>query len=167
MGLLGYSRRAFAWFFPLFIILFVSVDQSRCQGLPFLPGTGSINWGWARITPEVQIGYQKLGLNFNMPAPIGSTLDLQLRDANLWTGSLAAVVDSPFAWSFVLRAQANAKRNVTVFESQRVRASGHGAGHMDRNSIGMVGDRRSSAVSVEEQLFCTGRVEARPPGLEP
>jgi len=79
---------------------------------------GSIDWGWARITPEVQIGYQKLGLSFNMPAPIGSTLDLELRNANIWTGSLAAVVDCPSAWSAALRAQANAQKNVTVFESQ-------------------------------------------------
>jgi len=118
MGLPSYARKAFIWSLPLFIILFVFADKSPGQGLPPFPGMGPIDWGWARITPEVQVGYQKFGLNFNMPAPIGSTLDVQLRDANLWTGSLAAVVDCPLAWSVALRAQANAKKNVTVFESQ-------------------------------------------------
>jgi len=91
------------------------MGTSRGQDLPLLSRMGSIDWGWARITPEVQIGYQKLGLSFNMPAPIGSTLDLELRNANIWTGSLAAVVDCPSAWSAAVRAQANAQRNVTVF----------------------------------------------------
>jgi hypothetical protein len=80
-----------------------------------------------RITPEVQVGYQKLGLNFNLPAttlsdsipPFPSTLDLQFRNADLWVGAVGLLIDCPHRLlSAEIKAQANAKKRIDVFERE-------------------------------------------------
>jgi hypothetical protein len=75
-----------------------------------------------RITPSVQIGFQNIGLNFDLPiyvpnpvAPPTESLKLQLKDANVWVGGLGITAYFPTGLSITVRGQANAQRGVTVF----------------------------------------------------
>jgi hypothetical protein len=100
-------------------------SSAQAQDLSALAGLGSSLTNGVSFTPQIQVGYQRLGLSFNLPAStdIGlsmwpSTLDLQLRKADLWVGSLGAVVDFPSRVSFSLTCQANAKKNAEVYEKE-------------------------------------------------
>lgn len=119
------GRKFFVCLFTLFILIGV-VKNASAHGWPEIPGLQSLNLGGIRIVPEVQIGYENFSLNFNLPAatlqsplpPFPSTLDLQLKDANLWIGSLSAAFYFPSALSFELIARANAKKDVNVQENE-------------------------------------------------
>lgn len=123
MELLTRVRRSLIWWLPLVIIV-MGFHYAVAQGLPTSFGLESFSLGQVRISPEIQVGYQRLGLNFNLPAFVPgtlispATLDLQLKKADLWVGSVGIRADLPSGLSLAIYGQANAKRNVTVFESQ-------------------------------------------------
>jgi hypothetical protein len=116
-------RKGLVWALPLVIVL-IAVHPALAQDWAMVPGLGSINLGSATITPEIQVGYERLGLSFNLPASTGSlavssvTLDLQLQDAYLWVGSVGAVAAFPSGLSLALKGQTNAKRDVTIYEPE-------------------------------------------------
>lgn len=86
------------------------------------------------IGSEFQAGFEKLALNFNLPAAASvaplpnrpATLDVKFLDAELWVGSLALAIDCPSGLSAVIKGQANAKRNIRVFEREEWAFAGDG-----------------------------------------
>lgn len=91
------------------------------EGLPGATTSGSglssatFGSGDLTITPAVQVGYQKIGLNFNLPLPyLYSGLDLSFKDANMWIGSLGVTADWASGFFLSLKAQGNAKRRITI-----------------------------------------------------
>jgi len=84
-----------------------------------VPGLGSIDVGGMRLMPNVRVGYQKIGLNFNLPVPSGiaffgdnsAPIDLQLTDANVWVGAVSLEGRVSPRLSLFLNGEANAKRN--------------------------------------------------------
>jgi len=125
MGTMNIARRLVVWWLPLITILAVA-NSAPAQGLFPIPGPQSLDFTGVRLIPEVQIGYQQLGLNFNLPAttlttglpPFPSTLDLQFQDVNLWVGAVGLLIDSPYRLSAEIKGQANAKRRINVFERE-------------------------------------------------
>lgn len=100
-------------------------STAQAQDLSGLAGLGSSLTNGVTVTPQVQVGYQKLGLNFNLPAlrdpgPLAwpSTLDLELRKADLWLVALEADVDFPSGLTFGLKAQTNFRKNASAYERQ-------------------------------------------------
>ena len=81
-----------------------------------------ISLGGIRVRPTLRIGYQSLGLNFTIPAfahedNSPAPLDLSLRNANVWVGSVRLDIElSPGLFLFAA-GDANAKRNITVITS--------------------------------------------------
>jgi hypothetical protein len=108
------------------VIIFAAANESPAQGLLAIPGAQSLDLTGVRIIPKIQIGYQKLGLNFNLPAstlippaaPFPSSLDLKFQDADLWVGTVALAIDCPSRLSAEIKGQANAKRRINVFERE-------------------------------------------------
>ncbi len=71
----------------------------------FVPWLNSCNpacWG-VGIRPSLKFGYERLGVNFNLPVPFsgafgivlstGSSLDVQLRDTGVWVGEAGVDAD--------------------------------------------------------------------------
>lgn len=107
------------------LVILAMVSTAQAQGLPGLAGLGSSLTNGVTVTPQVQVGYQKLGLNFNLPAlrdpgPLAwpSTLDLELRKADLWLVALEADVDFPSGLTFALKGQTNFRKNASAYERQ-------------------------------------------------
>jgi len=89
--------------------------------LASVPGLGSFDVAGLRLTPNVRVGHQWIGLNFNLPAssalPFVSSgesaaIDIQLTDAHVWTGSVGLESRLSPRLSLSLNAEANAKRSV-------------------------------------------------------
>ncbi|MBI5568613.1 MAG: hypothetical protein HY914_01575 [Desulfomonile tiedjei] len=121
-------RTVLVWGLPLVIILAVT-GQAPAQGAPSILVPESSIFAGVRIVPHVQIGYEKLALNFNLPAWSNilnwpNTLDLKFRDANLWVGSLGAALEFPSGLGLAIEGQANAKRNITVYEREEFEEGG-------------------------------------------
>jgi len=95
---------------------------------PSFPRLGSFNIGDMRFTAVARVGYQWIGLNFNLPTlstltqipwrPPSAPIDIQLRDAGVWTG--AAGVEGRLApWlSLFANAEANAKKDAGAVTSE-------------------------------------------------
>ena len=74
------------------------------------------------VRPSVRVGYSKMGLNLNFPIPFdfGSLIrpiDLQILDANLWTGAVLLEVDVTSGVRLFFIGQGNSQRNATVIAS--------------------------------------------------
>jgi hypothetical protein len=111
------------------------------QGLLMLPGLGSLGFEGVKITPSVQVGYQRISLNFTLPTvvpriyPRAGTLDLQFQDSNTWVGSVGIVADCPSGFSLAIKGQANARRNITVAEPTELQLAGTGNVFWDGNHM--------------------------------
>ncbi len=113
------------------LVVLAVVSTTQAQDFSALTGQGTSLANGVRVTPQMQVGYQRLGLSFNLPAfldtwigPWPSTLDLELRKADLWCGSLEVVVDFPSGLSFGLKGQTNARTNASVYEKQEYEEGG-------------------------------------------
>jgi hypothetical protein len=118
--------RWFLWVLP--VLLIATFSSSACalglfgtgeRGGSFLesvPGLGSLDVGGMKLTPSVRVGHQWIGLNFNLPTlsgfrPLGpvAPIDIQLRDAHVWVGSVELEGRLFPALSFFVNAEGNAK----------------------------------------------------------
>jgi hypothetical protein len=111
------------------LVVIAVTGTARAQDWSALAGLGPSFASGITITPQVEAGYQRLGLSFNLPAtrPFSSwpsTLDLALRKADLWCGSLDAIVDFPSGLSFGLKGQTNAPSRAYVYEGQEYTGGG-------------------------------------------
>ena len=108
------------------------IAHAQAPGMPF--GLGSQWIAGVRVTPSVQIGFQSIGLNFDLPifipyqssAPPTESLSLQLLDANVWIGGVGLKADFPSGLSLIVKGQANAKRDIQVFTPQDSQGQGIG-----------------------------------------
>ncbi len=108
-----------------FSILYASV--SSAQLLPIPSGFG-LNFGAVKITPFAQVGYKKFGLNLNLPLTNDEgaffatppALDLNLRDARAWIGSVGFDARIPAGLFLTLRAEGSASKNIDVITGQNV-----------------------------------------------
>jgi hypothetical protein len=90
-----------------------------------VPGLGSFDVGGMRLTPNVRVGFQWMGLNFNLPTldalqfgPTGAApIDIQLKDARVWVGSVGLEAQLSPALSLFVNAEANAKRTASAVTS--------------------------------------------------
>jgi hypothetical protein len=94
---------------------FMSMPSFFPQGLQ-----GAVSLGDFVVRPEVRVGYQKIGLNFNIPAfsqldSMPAPIDLSVKDANVWVGAVRLEVDFWRNWFLFGSLEGNAQRNVTVF----------------------------------------------------
>jgi|GEM_PF-491446 len=95
--------------------------------LASIPGFGSLDVGRMQLIPSIRVGYQRIGLNFNLPVPApfnyanagdgSAPIDLQLTDANVWVGAVSLEGRVSPNLSFFLKAEANAKRNAGTVTS--------------------------------------------------
>lgn len=106
-------------------IILSAVAMAQAQDLSGFSGVGNLVADGVTVTPEIQFGYQRLGLSFNLPAirqsilfPRDSTLDLAVRNGNLWCGALDVVADLPSGLSVGVKGQVNARNNANAYESQ-------------------------------------------------
>jgi hypothetical protein len=79
-----------------------------------------VSLGDLEVRPAVRVGYQKIGLNFNIPAfsqidNRPAPIDLSVKDANVWVGAVRLDVDFWRDWFLFGSAEANAQRSITVF----------------------------------------------------
>lgn len=86
----------------------------RAQG--FAPG---IDFGAIELRAGVQVGYQTMGLNFDLPTPAvfggnSGAGDLKLEDARMWLGAVELGAQVGFNLYFFVKGAANAGRNVEV-----------------------------------------------------
>jgi hypothetical protein len=94
--------------------------------LASVPGLGSFDVRGMRLTPNVRVGFQWMGLNFNLPTldalQIGFTgaapIDIQLKDARVWVGSVGLEAQLSPALSLFVNAEANAKRTASAVTSE-------------------------------------------------
>ncbi len=111
------------------LLLCASISDVTAQDLP-MTGMGSFGLGGVRIIPNVEVGFQKITLNFNLPTvvprifPKAGTLDLVLQDANVWVGSVALTAEFPVGLLLTIKGQANSNRDITVFTPQEVQTTG-------------------------------------------
>ncbi len=96
------------------------IAHAQAFGAPF--GWESPWLAGVRVVPRAQVGFQQIGLNFDMPVFVPNTLalpvenlSLQLKDANVWVGGLALTGYFPSGLSLNVKGQANAKRRAKVF----------------------------------------------------
>ena len=108
------------------LLLVLSLAPDFCRG--FFP---SLSCDPVEFKSSLQVGYQRLGFNFNVPTgppsfsggavliPIGvNCLDLKFEDANTWVGALELGADvGPNLYVF-LRGEANAPRGVDVITGE-------------------------------------------------
>ncbi len=130
------------WGFMLFFIS-TMITAANAQesfrmglsGLPSLSASGIFGSGAVTIRPILQVGYQKIGLNFNLPLPrfpfFSTALDLSFKDANMWIGSLGVTAECSSGLFFALKAQGNAKRRIAIdtpenFLNERILWDGEG-----------------------------------------
>ncbi len=117
----------------LLAVLVCAPQNLVAQGIPgfsSFPVAGllsSSGYGGAvdglRVSSIARIGYQRLGLNLNFPMPLQfgfdffdvDVLDAQLRDTDVWVGSLRVDVDHPVGLGLFGEAEWAAQRNVTVW----------------------------------------------------
>ena len=107
------------------------IARAQAPGMPF--GLESQWIAGVRVTPSVQVGYQLIGLNFDLPIfipnvspPPNESLSLQFQDANVWIGALGLKADFPCGLSLILKGQANARRDIRVFTPQDSQGQGIG-----------------------------------------
>jgi len=87
-------------------------------------GLGSFNLAAVKLRPSVRVGYQWIGLNFNLPTPeaLGfadsAPIDIQLRDANVWVGSVGLEALLTSRLSLFVNGEANAKKNAGAVTSE-------------------------------------------------
>ena len=107
------------------VSIFFSVSLCSAQQLGTIPYVGNVNVNSLKVVPFVQLGYKFIGLNYNLPlngcdawAGRPNSVDLSLKDAAEWMGSIG--FDSSLASKFLfsLRADGNATKNIRVFTGQ-------------------------------------------------
>ncbi|MDQ7782038.1 MAG: hypothetical protein RDU20_04115 [Desulfomonilaceae bacterium] len=86
------------------------------QGLTVPGGTciSGKDCGLGPLTLDARVGYGRVGLNFSLPTPFFTNLDLSFRDANVWIGALGARFESSSGVLIALKAQANASRRIGI-----------------------------------------------------
>ncbi len=109
MGLLCFFRRTSVTCL-LFVGLFVITPPAIAQFLSANAAGEPFSYHGITFQPEAFAGYEKLSLNFNLPA----TLDLQFQDAGLWVGGVGLQVDCPGRLGFAVKGWGNAKKNISV-----------------------------------------------------
>ena len=92
------------------------------QGLVDIPDFSSV-----QVRPMVKAGYQRIGLNFDVPVLRGDVpvsrqdfnpLQVQLQDANVWVGSASVDLSFGPTWGLFFEASANAQKSLTVQTDQ-------------------------------------------------
>jgi hypothetical protein len=134
MGCRKHFSAILVFFFFLILTVIPTGPAAAQGGLPVsglgaslqqgLTSLGGLNWQNVRIDPYVGVGYQKMGLNFSIPAewfnggvipPIkDATLDLSLQDSNVWMGGVLMDVRLPASVTGFLRAEGSASRNSRI-----------------------------------------------------
>ncbi|MBI4962857.1 MAG: hypothetical protein HY913_06240 [Desulfomonile tiedjei] len=123
------------WVLPLLLITTLATSAGA-QGLfgmgspgeAFLgsvPGFASFDVAGMVLTPNVRAGHQWIGLNFNLPTAsaipffgASTPIDIQLRDAHVWVGSVGLEGWLTPAFSLFVNAEGNAKRSVGAVTSE-------------------------------------------------
>lgn len=119
------------------VIIVVGGASANAQGLfgadlpggsflASIPGLGSFDIAGIKMSPNVRVGFQWMGLNFNLPTldalPIGFTgaapIDIQLKDARVWVGSVGLEAQLSPPLSLFVIAEANAKRSAGAVTSE-------------------------------------------------
>lgn len=114
-------------------LICLPLDIALAQAPGTLFGLESQWIAGVRVTPSAQVGYQLIGLNFDLPIfipnvspPPNESLSLQFQDANVWIGALGLKADFPCGLSLILKGQANARRDIRVFTPQDSQGQGIG-----------------------------------------
>jgi hypothetical protein len=81
---------------------------------------GRFTLGSIEVRPGVRIGYQNIGLNFNLPGfsiidNLQAPLDLSLKDANMWVGAVRLDVELWRRVFLYASGEGNARQNVTLY----------------------------------------------------
>ena len=98
--------------------------SSGASLFPPIPGLGSYDMGGMKVKAAARVGYQWIGLNFNLPTSdaIGifdsAPIDIQLKDARVWVGSLGLEARVTPRFSIFANGEANAKIKAGVVTSE-------------------------------------------------
>ena len=107
-------------------LVLVSINICGAQVLSGMPGLGDLDFGSVKVVPFCQVGYKNIGFNLNLPftiTPVNQygrvstntpALDLHLRDAGVWVGSIGLDAHLASALFISLRADGNATKNISV-----------------------------------------------------
>ncbi len=101
------------------------------QGQLIPPVFDTLGLGPVRIFPRIELGYQNLGINFSMPAnlapgsllvgfPLAGTshIDLSLKNAGVWVGSVNFDVATAFPFGIFVGAGGSVQKNVRALTSE-------------------------------------------------
>lgn len=122
-----------------FLAVIASGPQANAQLLPHFSDFSNHSYQGLKVIPSVKAGYQRMGINFNMPAviPVGSlligspfasnsTVDLVMRDVNLWVGAARIDVITSGALSMYLSAEGSLRKNIIVATNENPMAGNIG-----------------------------------------
>jgi len=81
---------------------------------------GAFSLGGIEVRTGLRIGYQNIGLNFNLPAfsqidNLPAPLDLSLKNGNMWIGAVRLDAELWRSWFLFASGEGNARQNVTLF----------------------------------------------------
>ncbi len=121
MGLGKWDHRI-GWILALTLVLIIG-NTSEAQQTTRIPGLGSFQLGNVKVSPNVYVGCQRTGVNFNLPqnwisAHNDRSLDLALKNVNLAMGGVALDVTIGQKLSVFFVAEGNALRNTNVITPQ-------------------------------------------------
>ncbi len=88
------------------------------QDLASSRGMAPLTWGTLTITPTVMVGYERIGLSFNLPVANGNALDLTLQNANLGLGGVGILARFGDQLAMFVNAEATLQKNLVVSSSQ-------------------------------------------------
>ncbi len=126
MSLMACLKKSLLFLFVAGLAL-VSLNISDAQVLPAIPGTGNLQLGSVKVVPFVQVGYKSIGLSYSLPfAPIAyyGSVDLSFQDAGVWVGSVGFDAHLLSTLFVSLRADANARKNISVVEGEDYKWNG-------------------------------------------
>ncbi len=126
MGFIHFRPRLRLFVLPILLVVVFATSATAQElfgaGLPGLPSLtralyGDGPYGFA-ISSDAKVGYGHIGLNFSLPARIWNNLDLSVRGAKVWIGSLGVRADSSSGFFLALRGQGTASRNIAIQTSE-------------------------------------------------
>jgi hypothetical protein len=115
----------------ILVLVFPALGVTQGVGQPTIPGPagysapgtgfssglgsfGDFDVGGISVTPSARLGYQKLGMNVNLPLSDGFALDLQLQDSGMWMWGLGLAVNLTENVALFWRGDLSFGKTVTV-----------------------------------------------------